>query len=65
VGSAQARRRGTLLQHGSIPLSADQELWERAFGEHPLVHGVDDFGVTLNPQRLAAAWGEALGVAWQ
>ncbi|MCC2668382.1 MAG: biotin/lipoate protein ligase [Armatimonadetes bacterium] len=33
VGSAQVRRHGALLQHGSILLDAEPEAWERLFGE--------------------------------
>jgi lipoate-protein ligase A len=32
VGSAQARRQGALLQHGSILLDADREAWTEIFG---------------------------------
>jgi lipoate-protein ligase A len=33
VGSAQVRRSGALLQHGSILLDAEPEAWERLFGQ--------------------------------
>ena len=60
VGSAQARRGGSLLQHGSLVLQADQAMWERAFGEHPRVQDLPG----LTPQALAAAWGRALKIVW-
>ena len=33
VGSAQARRGGALLQHGSVILEADRDAWARLFGD--------------------------------
>jgi lipoate-protein ligase A len=32
IGSAQGRRRGALLQHGSLLIDQDAGLWERLFG---------------------------------
>ena len=36
IGSAQLRRQGAILQHGSIRLNPDPELYEKVFGE-PLI----------------------------
>ncbi len=42
VGSAQLRRRGAFLQHGSIPIRSDRERVARAFGlERPPAHYTD------------------------
>ncbi|WP_157072203.1 lipoate--protein ligase family protein [Picosynechococcus sp. PCC 73109] len=39
IGSAQLRRQGAILQHGSIRLNSDPELYEKVFGE-PLIPGL-------------------------
>ncbi|ANV88747.1 biotin--protein ligase [Picosynechococcus sp. PCC 7117] len=40
IGSAQLRRQGAILQHGSIRLNPDPELYEKVFGEtlQPISH---------------------------
>ncbi len=79
VGSAQARRDGGLLQHGSIPLSNDYELLARLFcpsGQDPAafaaahrakVTSFSEASPGTHPSRLAAAltaaFSRALGPA--
>jgi lipoate-protein ligase A len=36
IGSAQLRRNGAILQHGSIRLEPDVELFQKVFGDEPL-----------------------------
>lgn len=55
IGSAQVWRRGVLLQHGSILLSADAALWRRVLGEEP--PQLESLG--LSPERLIAVLGQA------
>ena len=52
IGSAQLWRGGCLLQHGSILITPQAELWERIFGEEPpllpaLPLGFDDLEALL------------------
>jgi lipoate-protein ligase A len=56
IGNAQLWRRGVLLQHGSILLDPDRELWRQVLGEEPpplpaLPCGTETLSETL---RLAA-----------
>ncbi|MCP3982442.1 MAG: lipoate--protein ligase family protein [bacterium] len=52
IGSAQARRRGAFLQHGSIPLELDAERLDRALGREP---GGDGGFIDLRRANPAAA----------
>jgi lipoate-protein ligase A len=64
-GSAQRRRNGAVLQHGSLLLSIDQALWTRVFGPQ-LGQGfiaLDEAvpGAGVSPESLLAAYEKALG----
>lgn len=69
VGSAQVRRRGALLQHGSIPLRADPRRLARAVGQAEPARGFTDLETALGapPDRerldraLRRAFERALG----
>ncbi|MFN3648772.1 MAG: biotin/lipoate A/B protein ligase family protein [Armatimonadota bacterium] len=56
VGSAQVRRDGALLQHGSLLLDADRGAWSALFGEPGrLVTLADLLGAPPHPDAAAAA----------
>ncbi len=71
VGSAQVWRRQVVLQHGTILLQPDRELWERVLpGSSQGVVGVNE--VLSNPVEidraiatLTHAASDCLGVRWQ
>lgn len=57
-GSAQRRRDGAVLQHGSIILNRSTAA--------PELPGINDLaGLTMTAQALATAWSEALSRAWR
>ncbi len=57
-GSAQRRRDGAVLQHGSIILNRSTAA--------PELLGINDLaGLTMTAQALATAWSEALSRAWR
>lgn len=71
VGSAQLRRRGAFLQHGSILLDADRDRWARAVGHPDAGRGLatlreEPGGAAVDVDaldaRLAAGFAAALGV---
>jgi lipoate-protein ligase A len=56
IGSAQLWRGGSLLQHGSVLVNPDPELWERVFGVRPLsLPPLPLGGEALEAHLLAAA----------
>ncbi len=57
-GSAQRRRDGAVLQHGSVLLN-------RSIAA-PELPGINDLvGLSITPQALATAWSESLARAWR
>jgi lipoate---protein ligase len=65
VGSAQLRKDSTTLQHGSMRLQPDRELWLRVFNEAPMDSPVAHLEPTVIADTLVAAATDALGIHWQ
>jgi lipoyl(octanoyl) transferase len=56
VGSAQVRKEGALLQHGSILLDAEPEAWARLFGSPGRLATLRALlGVAVEPRRVTEA----------
>jgi lipoate-protein ligase A len=61
IGSAQLRRNGALLQHGSILLDAEPEAWQALFGSRGSMVTLRDLtGSLLEPVCVASAIERAL-----
>jgi lipoate---protein ligase len=65
VGSAQLRKDRATLQHGSMRLNPDRELWQQVFNEEPLVSPVAHCPRADIMESLIAAAAEVLGIDWQ
>jgi lipoate---protein ligase len=65
VGSAQLRKDGATLQHGSMRLQPDRELWLQVFNEEPLPSPVAHLEPGVIMDALVAAAAEVLGLHWQ
>jgi lipoate---protein ligase len=65
VGSAQLRKDGATLQHGSMRLDPDRELWRRVFNEEPMTSPVAHLELGAIVDVLVAAATEVLGLNWQ
>jgi lipoate---protein ligase len=65
VGSAQLRKDGATLQHGSMRLRPDRELWRRVFNEEPIASPVGHLEPGAIVDVLVAAAAEVLGLNWQ
>ncbi len=58
IGSAQFRKKGYLLQHGSIPYSLDWELLEKIFKTKPSKEGIitlNEINSTLSTRQIIEA----------
>jgi lipoate---protein ligase len=65
IGSAQLRREKATLQHGSMRLNPDRELWSQVFNEELLVSPVAQWNPADVIESLIAAAAEVLAIDWQ
>jgi lipoate---protein ligase len=67
IGSAQLRKDGATLQHGSIRLQPDPDLWQTVFHEVPLTPPalLSQYSPAEIGDRLAVAAAEVLNIDWQ
>ena len=66
LGAAQCHKNGAILQHGSLLLDADEELWKsRAGGEMNRVATFKSLGIESSREEIVAALVAGLAKAWR
>jgi lipoate---protein ligase len=65
IGSAQLRKERATLQHGSMRLNPDRELWKQVFNEEPMVSPVAQWNPADIIESLTTAAAEVLAIDWQ
>lgn len=65
IGSAQVRRGGAILQHGSIRLSPDRDLFDRVFGEPIRRDRFPDIPIPEIIEALSEAARDCFGVRFE
>jgi lipoate-protein ligase A len=66
IGSAQARRRGVILQHGSLLLHQDATAWEALFGSGNRATSLAELlGASPPVDKVCAALTGGFAAAWE